>query len=147
MTSNPTTEALLKAKKAKGATFDDIAKAVGGDKVWIASCIFRQNSMEPDQAKKLSDFLGLGPEITEELQVCPMKGDLGQTVPTDPLIYRFYEIMQSYGTSMKAVIHEMFGDGIMSAIDFDIDITRQEDPKGDRVVVKYTGKFLPYKKW
>jgi cyanate lyase len=76
-----------------------------------------------------------------------MKGSLDQTVPVDPLIYRFHEITQVYGTSMKEIIHEMFGDGIMSAIDFEIDIKRKEDPKGARVVVTYNGKFLPYRKW
>ena len=85
--------------------------------------------------------------VAAALQEIPLKGSLDQTVPTDPLIYRFHEIMQVYGTSMKAVIHELFGDGIMSAIDFEIDIRKEEDPKGDRVVVEYSGKFLPYRKW
>jgi cyanate lyase len=81
------------------------------------------------------------------LQEPPLKGSLEQQVPVDPLIYRFHEITQVYGTAIKAVIHELFGDGIMSAIDFEIDIQRQSDPKGDRVVVTYNGKFLPYRKW
>ena len=81
------------------------------------------------------------------LQEMPTKGSVGQTVPVDPLIYRFYEITQVYGTTIKAVIHEMFGDGILSAIDFTLDIQKEADPKGDRVVVTMNGKFLPYKKW
>ena len=85
--------------------------------------------------------------MASALQEIPSKGSLDATVPVDPLIYRFHEITQVYGTSMKAIIHEMFGDGIMSAIDFEIDIQKKEDPKGDRVVVSYSGKFLPYRKW
>jgi len=90
--------------------------------------------------------LGLGPDAAEALIECPLKG-LGPVVPTDPLIYRFYEIMQVYGMPLKAVIHEKFGDGIMSAIDFILDVKKEENPKGDRVVVTMNGKFLPYNKW
>ena len=103
--------------------------------------------MGADEAAKAVEILGLGSEVAEALQECPMKGCLDPTVPVDPLIYRFYEIMQVYGTTMKEIIHEKFGDGIMSAIDFEIDIKKQEDPKGDRVIVTYNGKFLPYRKW
>lgn len=92
-------------------------------------------------------MLGLGTDVAAALQEFPTKGAVGMTVPVDPLIYRFHEITQVYGTTIKAVIHEMFGDGIMSAIDFEMDIQRKEDPKGDRVVITMNGKFLPYKKW
>lgn len=144
---NELTERLIAAKKSKGVTFEQIADAVGCDKVWLASVMYGQNSMKTDMAQKLADYLGLGPEVVDALQEYPLKGSLDQAVPVDPLIYRFHEITQIYGTSMKAVIHEMFGDGIMSAIDFEIDIQKKEDPKGDRVVVTYNGKFLPYRKW
>ena len=97
-------------------------------------------------AKKLASVLDLGADVTEELTKCPTKG-LGPVVPTDPLIYRFYEIMQVYGMPLKAVIHEKFGDGIMSAIDFTMDVENEPDPKGDRVRITMSGKFLPYKKW
>jgi len=147
MTKEEATLAILAAKKAKKLSFADLAVKVGGHPVWVASVVYGQNSMPEDQAKKLAKALGLGKDVTESLQEYPVKGDLDEVVPVDPLIYRFYEIMQCYGSSMKAVIHEMFGDGIMSAIDFTIDIQKQEDPKGDRVVVTYNGKFLPYKKW
>lgn len=147
MKKSESVDVLLAAKKKSGKTLEEIAKAVGGHQVWIASILHGQNSMGEEQAKKLADLLGLDDEIVEALQECPMKGDLNQTVPIDPLIYRFYEILQCYGTSIKSVIHEMFGDGIMSAIDFTIDIKKKEDPKGDRVVVTFDGKFLPYKKW
>ena len=147
MIKSEMTSKLLIAKKKKGVSFQEIAEVVGGDKVWIASVIFQQNSIDQVNAKKLCDFLSLGDDVADALTEYPMKGDLEQTIPVDPLIYRFYEIFQVYGTSMKAVIHEMFGDGIMSAIDFEIDIQKREDPKGDRVVVTFDGKFLPYRKW
>ena len=138
---------ILQAKTEKAVTFEQIAQAVGAHEVWVTSCIFGQNSMLPDQAKALVDYLDLDDDVATALQEFPLKGSLDQSVPVDPLIYRFHEITQVYGTTMKAVIHEKFGDGIMSAIDFSIDIGKQENPKGDRVVVTYNGKFLPYKKW
>jgi cyanate lyase len=92
-------------------------------------------------------LLDLGPEVVEALQQIPTKGSLAGAVPVDPLLYRLHEITQVYGTTIKAVVHEMFGDGIMSAIDFEIDIRRVADPKGDRVQITYNGKFLPYRKW
>ena len=92
-------------------------------------------------------MLGLEADVVAALQEIPSKGSLDRTVPVDPLIYRFHEITQVYGTTLKAIIHEMFGDGIMSAIDFELDVQKKEDPKGDRVVVTMNGKFLPYKKW
>ncbi len=124
---------------------------MGRDKVWVTAALMGQASMDKDEAEKAVRALGLGEgvasEVSSTLQEIPMKGSLDGTVPVDPLIYRFHEITQVYGTSMKAIIHEMFGDGIMSAIDFEIDIQKKEDPKGDRVVVSYSGKFLPYRKW
>jgi len=147
MTRKEATDAILKAKKEKGLTWEAIASAVGGHKVWVASVLLGQNSMSPDQAAKAASVLGLTDEVALTLTEFPMKGSLAQSVPVDPLIYRFHEITQVYGTSLKEIIHEMFGDGIMSAIDFEIDIQKKPDPKGDRVVVTFNGKFLPYKKW
>ena len=147
MTRDKATAAILKAKEEKGLTWEEIAAAAGGHKVWVASVLLGQNSMGPEEAEKVAGLLGLDQETAEALQGCPMKGSLDQTVPVDPLVYRFHEITQVYGTTMKEIIHEMFGDGIMSAIDFEIDIQRREDPKGDRVVIIYDGKFLPYRKW
>jgi len=103
--------------------------------------------MSAEEAGTATKVLGLGPEVAAALQEIPTKGSLENPVPVDPLIYRFHEITQVYGTSIKAIIHEMFGDGIMSAIDFEMDIQKKEDPKGDRVIVIYNGKFLPYRKW
>lgn len=141
------TEKLLAAKKAKGLTFADLEKRVGRDEVWIAAVIYRQASASEDEASKIVSALGLEAEMAEFLTECPMKGSLDPVIPTDPLIYRFYEIMQVYGMPIKSVIHEKFGDGIMSAIDFTLDVEKEEDPKGDRVKVIMCGKFLPYKKW
>jgi cyanate lyase len=139
-------EELLAAKKKKGLTFSDLGKMVGRDEVWIAALFYRQARASQEEAEKLAAALNLGPEIASALTEFPTKG-LGPVVPTDPLIYRFYEIMQVYGMPMKAVIHEKFGDGIMSAIDFTLEVEKEEDPKGDRVRVIMSGKFLPYKKW
>ena len=141
------TQKLLAAKKAKGLTFGDLEKIVGRDEVWISALFYRQASASEDEASKLVYALGLEAEIATELTDFPVKGSLDPLIPTDPLIYRFYEIMQVYGMPMKAVIQEKFGDGIMSAIDFTLDIEKEEDPKGNRVKVVMSGKFLPYKKW
>ena len=141
------TDLILAAKAEKGLSWDEIAAKVGGHKVFVTSALLGQNSLEEAQAVKAAEALGLGPEVAAALQECPMKGSLDSAVVADPLIYRFHEITQVYGTTMKAIVHEMFGDGIMSAIDFKIDIQKEEDPKGDRVVITYNGKFLPYKKW
>ena len=140
------TNILLAAKKAKGLSFVDREKLLGHDEVWIASLFYGQNSTSAEDAKIIADTLGLGDDIVTALSSYPSKG-LGTVVPTDPLIYRFYEIMQVYGYPIKEIIHEKFGDGIMSAIDFTLDIDKVEDPKGDRVKVTMNGKFLPYKKW
>jgi cyanate lyase len=140
------TKKLLAAKEAKGVTFAELESAVGRDEVWIAAVIYRQASASEEEATKIVNALGLGGDIASELMACPAKG-LGPLVPTDPLIYRFYEIMQVYGMPIKDVVHEKFGDGIMSAIDFTIDVEKEEDPKGDRVKIIMSGKFLPYKKW
>jgi len=147
MTRAEATTHILAAKTAKGLTFEAIAAAVGRHKVWVTAALLGQATMSAEEATKAAQMLGLGPEVAEALQEIPSKGSLDSTVPVDPLIYRFHEITQVYGTTIKALIHEMFGDGIMSAIDFEMDIRKEEDPKGDRVVVTYNGKFLPYKKW
>ncbi|MGF1575068.1 MAG: cyanase [Cyanophyceae cyanobacterium] len=140
------TEKLLAAKKAKGISFADLEAKLGRDEVWIASVFYRQASASESEANDIAAALGLDPSVVVELLEPPSKG-LGPVVPTDPLIYRFYEIMQVYGMPIKAVVHEKFGDGIMSAIDFTLDVEKVEDPKGDRVKVIMSGKFLPYKKW
>jgi cyanate lyase len=140
------TKKLLAAKKVKGLSFADLEQIMGRDEVWIASLFYRQATASLEEAQQLAQVLGLDSEDVAELISYPTKG-LGPIVPTDPLIYRFYEIMQVYGMPIKEIIQEKFGDGIMSAIDFTLDIEKVEDPKGDRVKVTMNGKFLPYKKW
>ena len=147
MAMSEVTSKLLAAKKEKGLSFADLEEKLGYDEVWIASVFYQQASASEEEASKMVELIGLGPEYAEALTECAVKGGLDPLVPTDPLIYRFYEIMQLYGMPVKAVVHEKFGDGIMSAIDFSIDVEREEDPKGDRVKVIMCGKFLPYKKW
>ncbi|AFZ57635.1 MAG: cyanase [Sphaerospermopsis kisseleviana] len=140
------TQTLLEAKKEKGLSFADLEKILGLDEVYIAAIFYRQASASPEEAKLLVEALDLAPIYIQELTKYPVKG-LGPVVPTDPLIYRFYEIMQVYGFPIKEVIQEKFGDGIMSAIDFTLDVEKEVDPKGDRVKITMSGKFLPYKKW
>ena len=141
------TQLLLKAKKEKRLTFADIGNLLGLDEVWVASLFYGQSTASDEESDQLLTTLGLGTELKEILTTPPVKGSLDPVIPTDPLIYRFYEIMQVYGMPMKDVIQEKFGDGIMSAIDFTINVDKVEDPKGDRVKVSMCGKFLPYKKW
>ena len=147
LTRKEATEKILEAKQRNNLTFENIATAVGRSKVWVTAALLGQAPMSREEAEAAVEILGLGAEVAEALQQIPMKGSLETTVPVDPLIYRFHEITQVYGTTVKALIHEMFGDGIMSAIDFEMDIQKKEDPKGDRVIVTYSGKFLPYRKW
>jgi cyanate lyase len=140
------TKQLLEAKRAKGLSFAELGKIIGRDQVWVAALLYGQARADDQEAKKLVSALGLGAEVEAAVTDFPNKG-LGPVVPTDPLIYRFYEIMQVYGMPIKAIIHEQFGDGIMSAIDFSLHIDKEPDPKGDRVKVTMSGKFLPYKKF
>jgi cyanate lyase len=147
MTRREATQRILEAKQEKRLTFEELARAVGRHPVWTAAALLGQASMDETEAAKAVKALGLGSDVAAALQVPPMKGSLDSTVPTDPLIYRLHEITQVYGTAIKGVVHEMFGDGIMSAIDFEIDVERVRDPHGDRVKITYNGKFLPYRKW
>ena len=141
------TEKILHAKAAKGLTFAELAKVVGCSPVFLAAVCYRQAGATREQAEKLLEALGLDPGSLQELTRFPVKGGLMPSVPVDPLLYRFYEIMQVFGLPLKDVIQEMFGDGIMSAIDFTMEVEKEEDPKGDRVQITMSGKFLPYKKW
>ena len=140
------TQTLLAAKRAKNLSFTDLETILDRDEVWIAALFYQQASASAEEAQKLAAALDLDAATTATLTEYPLKG-LGPVVPTDPLVYRFYEIMQVYGMPLKEIIQEKFGDGIMSAIDFTMDIEKEPDPKGDRVKVIMSGKFLPYKKW
>ena len=141
------TAAILQAKEKRGASFADIASKVGRSEVWTAAAIFGQALMDADEAAMLVELLDLGSDVALALQQHPMRGSLDSAVPVDPLLYRLHEITQVYGTTIKALINEKFGEGIMSAIDFEMDIARVEGANGDRVRITYNGKFLPYRKW
>lgn len=145
MNRTEATERILAAKRAKKLKWSQIAKEVGKSKEWVTAACLGQMTMNEEQANALSRLLNLPSEVAEILQVTPYRGSLPTTVPTDPVVYRFYELISVYGTTIKELIHEEFGDGIMSAIDFKMDIQRQPDPAGDRVEIKMSGKFLPYK--
>jgi len=130
----------------KGIKWSEIARKVGHSKEWTTAACLGQMTLAKKEAEIIGKLLDLPKEAVQLLQVVPYKGLLPTAVPTDPLIYRWYEIVSVYGTTIKELIHEEFGDGIMSAIDFDLDLTRQPDPNGDRVRIVMTGKFLKYKK-
>lgn len=141
------TEKIVTHKIIKGIKWADVAEKVGQSKEWTTAALLGQMSMTKEQATAAANAMGLN--LSEEeiavLMTVPSRGSLDSAVPTDPLIYRLYELISVYGTTFKALIEEEFGDGIMSAIDFQMDIDRKADPKGDRVVITLNGKFLPYK--
>ncbi|MDR0226395.1 MAG: cyanase [Burkholderiaceae bacterium] len=145
MNRNDVTEKIIATKVGKGLKWEDIARQVGLSKEWVTAGCLGQMTFDAAQAARLAAIFDLTPEEAKWLQVVPYKGSLPTPVPTDPLIYRWYEVVSVYGTTIKELIHEEFGDGIMSAIDFSMDIQREADPKGDRVNVVLSGKFLPYK--
>jgi cyanate lyase len=138
---------ILKLKKQKGLSWAKIAGEIGHAPVWTCAACLGQMSMLPEAAAKVAEILGLSGDEAEILAAIPYRGSLPTAVPTDPLVYRFYELVSVYGTTWKDLIHEEFGDGIMSAIDFDMTLERQPDPKGDRVKITMSGKFLPYKRY
>ena len=142
------TEKILTAKRMKELTWEEIAKKIGGaSKIIVTAACMGQMKMTKEQATKAGKLFGLGKEEVLLLQEVPYRGSLPQIPPTDPLIYRFYELVQVYGTTWKELIQEEFGDGIMSAIDFDMTMERQPDQKGDRVKIAMSGKFLGYKSY
>lgn len=139
-------DTILEAKKAKGMTWTELSSAVGMSPEFVCSACLGMNSLSPEVADAVCSTLDLPAEVSTALQEFPMK-TWDQVVPTDPVIYRWYEMVGVYGETIKELIHEKFGDGIMSAIDFTMEIDKEENPKGDRVVVTLNGKFLPYKAW
>ena len=140
------TESIMAAKTKTGMSWEAIAEKVGLAPVFLTSACLGMNSLKQAFADKLCSVLYLEPEVSLALQAFPHK-NWDKLVPTDPLIYRFYEIVGVYGETIKALIHEKFGDGIMSAIDYSMHIDKEENPAGDRVVITMNGKFLPYKSW
>jgi cyanate lyase len=147
MTREDVTDLIYSAKVQKGLKWADVAKKLKLSKEWTTAACMGQMTLTKAQALVIGKAFDLPAEAIALLQVVPYKGSLPTAVPTDPLIYRWYEIVSVYGTTIKELIHEEFGDGIMSAIDFSMDIKREPDPKGDRVNVVLSGKFLPYKSY
>ena len=145
MQRNDVTEMIVAAKITKGLKWADVAARIGLSKEWVTAGCLGQMTFDASQAAILGEMFDLPEQAVALLQQAPYKGSLPTAVPADPLIYRFYELISVYGTTLKALIHEEFGDGIMSAIDFSMDLKREPDPKGDRVHIVMSGKFLPYK--
>ena len=138
------TEKIITTKVQKGLKWSDIAAKVGLSKEWVTAGCLGQMTFNAEQAGVLAEIFSLTDDEKKWLMVVPYKGSLPTSVPTDPLIYRFYELISVYGTTFKELIHEEFGDGIMSAIDFKMDLQREANPMGDRVAITMSGKFLPY---
>ncbi len=141
------TEKIVATEVVKQLTWEGIAKEVGLSKEWVTAGCLGQMQFNDEQAKILAKIFDLTEDETKWLKVVPYKGSLPTSVPTDPLVYRLYEVISVYGLTMKELIHEEFGDGIMSAIDFSMDIQRENNPAGDRVNIALSGKFLPYKSY
>ena len=139
------TDLILFRRVKLGLKWADVAERVGQSKEWVTAACMGQMQMTRQQAETVGKLFDLPEDAVLLLQTVPYKGSLPKAIPTDPLIYRWYEVVNVYGTTIKELIHEEFGDGIMSAIDFSMDIQREPDPKGDRVNVVLSGKFLPYK--
>jgi cyanate lyase len=146
MTKVEMTEEIIVTKKELGLSWEDIASKVGLGSVFLTSACLGMNSLKEEYAKKVCEVLELSMDVEKALQEYPHKS-WEKTIPTDPVVYRFYEVVGVYGDTIKEIIGEKFGDGIMSAIDFSMDIEKEENPAGDRVVITMNGKFLPYKSW
>lgn len=146
LTKAEVTEAIMARKKSMGLSWERIAESIGMSEVFTTSACLGMNSMPKDKASALAKTLQLPDEVSDVLAECPNKV-FSQSVPTDPCIYRFYEIVGVYGETLKELIHEKGGDGIMSAIDFDMSVEKVPNPKGDRIEVKMSGKFLAYNQW
>jgi len=140
------TEAIFSVKQAKNLSWESIAEAVGMSTVWTTSACLGMNSFPQDEANKLLVFLDLPADMLPVLMAYPHKA-WDKSIPQDPLVYRLYEVIGVYGDTLKEVINEKFGDGIMSAIDFSMHVDKEENPKGDRVVITMNGKFLRYANW
>jgi cyanate lyase len=144
MTKKDAAQAVRAAKASLGVTWAQLAEAVGRPVAWTTSALLGQQPMSAAEAEAAASLLDLDKDVIAALRLQPTRGALETAVPVDPTIYRFYEVLQVYGPTLKELIHEEFGDGIMSAINFRLDVKRVADPAGDRVVVTLDGKFLPY---
>lgn len=146
MNKETMSDLIISTKAAKSLTWEKIATDLGMSPVWLTSACLGMNSAPEEKAKAIADYLGLDQEVKDALVAFPTK-IWDQAVPTDPLVYRLYEVVGVYGDTLKEVIQEKFGDGIMSAIDFSMEVDKIEHPKGDRVLLTLNGKFLPYASW
>jgi cyanate lyase len=144
MTKKKAAEAVRAAKAHLELTWAQLAEAVGRPVAWTTAALLGQHPMSAEEATAAASLLDLDKDVEQALRLQPTRGSLGTPVPVDPTIYRFYEVLQVYGPTIKELIHEQFGDGIMSAINFRLDVRREADPAGDRVIVVLDGKFLPY---
>src|SRR5258708_6222110 len=144
MTRDEITQQIVDARLAKGLSWQQLADAIDKPLAWTTSALLGQQPIPPDSGHKLVELLGLDESAVPVLAAVPMRGGLPTAVPTDPTIYRFYEVLQVYGGAIKELIHEQFGDGIMSAINFSVNVEKKPHPAGDRGVVTFDGKFLPY---
>ena len=145
MDRHEATARILEAKRAKGLSFGELAEQTGSDRVWLTAALLGQHALSEPQAEQVAKLLDLPADAAALLQEIPMRGSFASLPPTDPTIYRLYEVLQVYGPAIKALIHEDFGDGIMSAISFNLDVGRRESEDGPRVRITLDGKFLPYK--
>jgi cyanate lyase len=145
MSRDEVTEKIVATKVRLGLKWAEVAAKVGLSKEWVTAACLGQMTLNAQQAAVIGEIFSLNEQERKWLTIVPYKGSLPTSVPTDPLIYRFYELVNVYGTTIKELIHEEFGDGIMSAIDFTMELKREADPKGDRVRIAMSGKFLPYK--
>jgi cyanate lyase len=144
MSKSDAADLVVAARVRRGLTWSAIAGELGTPLVWTVAALLGQHPMTQEQAEQACELLGLDKEVAESLQLQPARG-ADQALMSDPTIYRFLEALSVYGPALKELIHEEFGDGIMSAINFRVDFARRTDPEGDRVVVTFDGKFLDYK--
>ena len=144
MDRDAVTALVLESKRARGLTFGELAEHLGADPVWLTAALLGQHPLSEEQAARVSELLGLPEAAAAVLTEIPMRGALASVPPSDPTIYRLQEVVQVYGPTIKALIHEEFGDGIMSAINFNLGVERVEHPDGDRIRITMEGKYLPY---
>ncbi|WP_433873607.1 cyanase [Saccharopolyspora sp. CA-218241] len=144
LTKQQAAAAVRDAKAELGVTWRQLADTVGRPVAWTTAALLGQHPMGEQEARAAASLLDLEPEVEASLREQPYRGALGHQVPTDPTVYRLHEVLEVYGPTIKELIHEEFGDGIMSAINFRLDVRRESDPQGDRVVLTLNGKFLPY---
>lgn len=147
MNRNEATQKIMEAKIAKGLTWDEISKVSENSETWVVTALLGQATMTRPEAEKMAELLELDEEVVQALTLIPHKGTAMQMPPTDPILYRLYEMLLVYGPTIKELIQEKVGEGIMSAIDFELGVEKKEDPNGDRVILTLNGKFLPYRKW